>query len=464
MSLVKKVPNVFVIVFILILVAAAATWVVPGGSFDRQSEDVGGVMREVLVDGSFAYGDAVPQSFQVFTAPMHGFLRLAEIVAFIFLVGGAFSVLNETGAIAAGTGQLVRKLKGREILIIPIVMTFFSLFGAVFGMCEEAMPFVLIFVPLALSLGYDSFVGVSLSFLAAGVGFAGAFLNPFTLQIAQGLAGVPLVSGWEYRLIVWVIVTTAAIAWVMIYAARIRKDPTRSLMYDLDTARRKELEKKQVEQGEFTLRHIFALLVLLAGVIGMILGVTLFGWYIVELSALFLAMGVLSGVVSGQSPNTLAQNFIVGVKDMASAAMIVAFTGGIIVILENGNIMDTILYGMSRVTSSMPRMLSADAMYVMQMALNFFIPSGSTKAALTMPIMGPLADLSGLTRQTAVLAYQLGDGFTNMIIPTSGVTIGTLTMAKIPFERWFKWHLPMQVFFFILSLLLLVWPVLTHWQ
>jgi uncharacterized ion transporter superfamily protein YfcC len=175
-------------------------------------------------------------------------------------------------------------------------------------------------------------------------------------------------------------------------------------------------------------------------------------------------MGLLSGVVAGQSPNTLAQNFIVGVKDMASAAMIVAFTGGIIVILEDGNIMDTILYGMSRVTSSMPRMLSADAMYVMQMALNFFIPSGSTKAALTMPIMGPLADLSGLTRQTAVLAYQLGDGFTNMIIPTSGVTIGTLTMAKIPFERWFKWHLPMQVFFFILSLLLLVWPVLTHWQ
>ncbi|MCB2204009.1 AbgT family transporter [bacterium] len=464
MSLVKKVPNVFVIVFSLIILAAVATWVLPGGAFDRTSEDVGGVSREVLVEGSYHAVDAVPQTWEVFTAPMDGFLRLAEIIAFIFLVGGAFSILNETGAIAAGTRQLVRKLEGREFLIIPIVMTFFSLFGAVFGMCEEAMPFVLIFVPLALSLGYDSFVGVSLTFLAAGVGFAGAFINPFTLQIAQGLAGVPLVSGWEYRVIVWVLITGGSIAWVMVYAARIKKDPTRSLMYELDNERRKEIQQKQMEQGDFSGRHVATLLILLGGVIGMIFGVTMYGWYITELSALFLAMGVLAGVVSRQSPNDLAKHFIMGVKDMTSAAMIVGFAGGIIVLLEDGHVMDTILYGMSRVTSNMPRMLSADAMYGMQMALNFFIPSGSTKAALTMPIMGPLADLSGLTRQTAVLAYQLGDGFTNMIIPTSGVTIGTLTMAKIPYDRWFKWHLPMQVFFFVLSLLLLVWPVLTHWQ
>ncbi|PLX32041.1 MAG: YfcC family protein [Ignavibacteria bacterium] len=464
MALKKKVPDVFVIVFGLIVLSAIATWIVPGGNYERSEEQVGGVTREVLVDGSFRYGEAVPQSVQVFTAPMKGFYRLTEIIAFIFLVGGAFFILNETGAIAAGTGQLVRKLKGREILIIPIVMTFFSLFGAVFGMCEEAMPFVLIFVPLALSLGYDSLVGVSLSFLAAGVGFAGAFLNPFTLQIAQGLAGVPLVSGWEYRVIVWVIVTGSTIAWVMIYAARIRKHPERSIMYDLDQKRREEILKKQSEMGAFTSRHALALLVLLAGIVMMIVGVTLWGWYITELAALFLAMGVLSGIVTGQSPNLLAKNFILGVKDMAGAALIVGFTGGIIVILEDGNIMDTILHGMSLVTSNMPRILSADAMYVMQVGLNFFIPSGSTKAALTMPLMGPLADLSGLTRQTAVLAYQLGDGFTNMIIPTSGVTIGTLTMAKIPYERWFKWNFPMQVFFFVLSLLLLIWPVLAHWE
>ncbi len=460
----SKIPNVFVIVFALIVLAAAATWVLPGGSFARQVESIGGSEREVLVEGSYKIEPAVPQTVEVFIAPLKGFLRLGEIIAFIFIIGGAFNIFNETGAIAAGTHRLVRLMKGREYLVIPIVMTFFSLFGAVFGMCEEAMPFVLIFVPLALSLGYDSFVGVSLSFLAAGVGFAGAFLNPFTLQIAQGIAGVPLVSGWEYRLVVWVIVTAATIAWVMVYAAKVKRNPQSSAMYDIDSERREELLRRQHEHASFTARHALSLCILFGGVVGMILGVTLWEWYINELGGLFLAMGVLSGIAAGHGPNTLAQQFIAGLKDMTSAAIIVGFTGGIIVILEDGNIMDSILFGMSKVTASMPRLLAADAMYVMQMALNFFIPSGSTKAALTMPIMAPLADLSGLTRQTAVLAYQLGDGFTNMIIPTSGVTIGTLSMAKIPYDRWVRWHWPLQVFFVLLSLVLLVWPVLTHWQ
>jgi len=272
------------------------------------------------------------------------------------------------------------------------------------------------------------------------------------------------VSGWEYRVVVWLVVTTAAIAWVMVYAARIRKDPTRSPMYDLDRERREEILRQQQEQQHFTLRHGLCLGILLAGVVLMIVGVTLWQWYINELAGLFLGMGVLSGIVAGQGPNLLAKHFIAGLKDMTSAAIIVGFTGGIIVILEDGGIMDTVLHGLAAMTASMPRVLAADAMYAMQMVLNFFIPSGSTKAALTMPLMGPLADLSGLTRQTAVLAYQLGDGFTNMIIPTSGVTIGTLSMAKIPFDRWFRWHLPLQLVFVVLSILLLIWPVLTHWQ
>lgn len=463
-AMTTRIPNVFVIVFLLILLAAAATWVLPGGEYARETQVIAGVEREVPVVGSYTQGRATPQSFEVLVAPLKGFVRLSEIIAFIFIVGGAFALMNETGAIAAGTLRLVRALRGREFLIIPIVMTFFSLFGAVFGMCEEAIPFVLIFVPLALSLGYDSLVGVSLSFVAAGTGFAGAFINPFTLQIAQGIAGVPLVSGWEYRVVVWLVVTTAAIAWVMVYAARIRKDPTRSPMYDIDRERREEILRQQQEQQHFTLRHGLCLGILLVGVVLMIVGVTLWQWYINELAGLFLGMGVLSGIVAGQGPNLLAKHFIAGLKDMTSAAIIVGFTGGIIVILEDGGIMDTVLHGLAAMTASMPRVLAADAMYAMQMVLNFFIPSGSTKAALTMPLMGPLADLSGLTRQTAVLAYQLGDGFTNMIIPTSGVTIGTLSMAKIPFDRWFRWHLPLQLVFVVLSILLLIWPVLTHWQ
>ena len=462
----KRVPDVFVIVFTLIVFAAVLTWVLPGGHYDRVEVTVGEGTREVLDPDSFEYLESIPQTLEVLTAPIKGFMRhgITEIVIFIFLVGGSFYVLNETGAIAAGIQQMVRGLGNREYLIIPIVMTIFSLFGAAFGMCEEAIPFVLIFVPLALALGYDSIVGVCLTFLAAGVGFAGAFLNPFTLQIAQGLAGIQPVSGWGYRVIVWTVSTAATIAWVMVYAARIKADPTRSPMYELDRERRKEILAQQAEMTEFTWRHGASLLILVGGMFGMVFGVVSLGWYIIELAGLFFGMGLLAGIVSGMSPNRLAKTFVAGCKDMTGAALIVGFAAGIIVLLEAGQVMDTILHGMGTVTARLPSLVAAYAMYGMQLFLNFFIPSGSTKAALTMPLMAPLADLSGLTRQTAVLAYQFGDGFTNMIIPTSGVTVGTLAMARIPYEKWFKWNLPLQLFFVALSMVFLIWPVLSGWE
>ncbi len=460
----KRVPDVYVIVCSLILVASVATWFVPGGAFDRQKVDRGGVEAEVVVPGSFHFEDSRPQVLEVFTAPINGALRLANIIFFIFMVGGSFYVLNETQAIAAGIHHLVRLLKGREFLVIPTVMTVFSLFGATFGMCEEAIPFVLIFVPLALALGYDSIVGVSLTFLAAGVGFAGAFLNPFTVQIAQGIAGIQPVSGWGYRLVVWFIATGATITWVMVYAARVKADPVRSPMFELDTIRRQEVLAQQQAVTEMTLRRAICLAILLGGVVVMIVGVVVFKWYIIELTGLFLAMGLTAGVVSGMSANDLAKTFVNGCRDIAGAALIVGFAGGIVVILEAGNIMDTILWGMSSVTSQLPGVVTAQVMYLMQLCVNFFIPSGSTQAALVMPIMAPLAELSGITPQTAVLAYQFGDGFSNMIIPTSGVTVGTLAMARIPYEKWFRWNLPMQGMFILMSLLFLVWPVLTHWQ
>lgn len=460
----KKVPDVFVIVFALIVLAAALTWVLPGGSYDRREVEVDGGTRQVVDPDSFRFQPSDPQVLEIFTAPIDGFLRLGEIIVFIFLVGGSFSILNETGAIAAGIHQLVRLLEGREFLVIPIVMTFFSFFGAAFGMCEEAIPFVLIFVPLALALGYDSIVGVSLTFLAAGVGFAGAFVNPFTLQIAQGLAGVPPLSGMAYRILVWVVATVATIAWVMVYAARVKRDPRSSAMYELDRAHRAELEARQATLARFTWRHGASLGILAAVIVAMIWGAAVKGWFIVEIGGLFFAMGILTGVVSGMDPNRLSKAFIEGCRDMAGAALIVGFAGGILEILEAGRVMDTILHGLGSVTARLPGVVSAWAMYGVQLVVNFFIPSGSTKAALTMPLMGPLADLSGITRQTAVLAYQFGDGFTNMIIPTSGVTVGTLAMARIPFEKWFRWNLPMQGMFILMSLAFLVWPVLTGWQ
>jgi len=460
----KKSPDVFVIAFTLILLAAIATWVLPGGSYTRLKETVGGSVREVVVPGTFHVEPSKPQVAAILLAPMRGFLRMGAIIGLIFIVGGAFNILNDTGAIAAGIHRLVKLLGNRSFLIIPIVMTVFSFFGGAYGMAEEAIPFALIFVPLALALGYDSIVGVCLSFVAAGVGFSAGFLNPFTVQISQGIAGVPLGSGIKYRLVIWTLATVLAIVWVMIYAARVKADPKRSVMYELDQQRREDLANAEAEQPVFTWRHGLCLLVLAATVVGLIVGSTVYSWYMVEFAGLFFAMGLACGIAGGIGPNKLAKSFIAGAKDLASAALIVAFAGGIVVILEDGHILDTILYGMASVTSHFGGILAAQSMYVLQCILNFFIPSGSTKAVLTMPLLAPLADLSGITRQTLVLAYQLGAGFNSMILPTSAVTVGTLALAKIPYERWFKWNWPLQVALFVFSLLALVWPAVTHWN
>jgi uncharacterized ion transporter superfamily protein YfcC len=459
-----KIPHTFVIVYTLILCAAAATWIVPGGHFQREIIEEDGLKREVLVKDSFKFQENEPQFFAIFEAPLKGIIRMADIIGFIFIVGGSFYIFQKTGAISGAIGRIVKIMRGREKWIIVIVMSLFSFFGAFFGMCEEAMPFVLIFVPLALALGYDSITGLCFSFLAAGVGFATAFFNPFTVQIAQKLSEIPPVSGWEYRVIIWIAVTFLTIFWVIRYAEKIKKNPQKSLTYEMDIKKRDKLETEKQEVGEFNRRHAAVLLILTVGIAVLFYGVIKLHWYITELAALFLAIGILAGMTAKLSFNQIAEGFIEGAKDIASAALIVGFAAGIIIILEDGNIMDTILFSFSRFTGESTPLLSAYIMYFVQTFINFFIPSGTTKAALTMPLFAPLADLSGITRQTAVLAYQFGDGFTNMIIPTSGVTVGTLAMAKVPFEKWFKWLLPLEIAFIFLSLLLLIPAVFFKWN
>ena len=352
--------------------------------------------REVVLPGTYHVEPSNPQLGAIFLAPMRGFLRMGAIIGLIFIVGGAFNILNDTGAIAAGIHQLVKLLGHRSYLIIPIVMTVFSFFGGAYGMAEEAIPFALIFVPLALALGYDSIVGVCLSFVAAGVGFSAGFLNPFTVQISQAIAGVPLGSGIYYRILVWIIATALAIVWVMVYAARVKADPTRSPMYDLDRQRREEIGKAEAEQVVFTWRHGLCLLVLLGAVVGLIVGSTVYKWYMVEFAGLFFAMGVLAGLAAGIGPNRLAKSFITGAKDLAGAALIVAFAGGIVVILEDGHILDTILYGMASVTSHFGGVLAAQAMYVLQLHPELLHPvglhQGRADHAAARAARGPLGD------------------------------------------------------------------------
>ena len=457
----KRIPHTFTIVFALIVLAAVLTWVVPAGEYVRQVQDG----REVVVGDSFHRTEAAPQTWHVFSALYNGFVDKADIIVFILIVGGAFWILNNSHAIDIGVMAFLRSVQrlgryrvvravGVNNIIITLVMLMFSLFGAVFGMSEETIAFVVVFIPLAIQMGYDSIVGVCMCYVAAHVGFAGAMLNPFTIGIAQGIAGIPLFSGLEYRVFCWVVLTVVGIAFVLWYAARVKAKPERSPVYKLDDYWRGRVAT--TEQQTLTARHIIILIVLLLTIVALVVGVLAWGWYITEISALFLAMGIVCGIVDRQSADSIAKLFLEGCKDILSAALVVGLASGIIFILKDGRIIDTMLYGLSRSLAQTGEVLSLGVMYIFQTLLNLVMPSGSAKAALTMPIMTQFADLIGVSRQTTVLAFQFGDGFTNMLTPTSGVLIGVLGMARIPYGTWLKWVWKFIVALIIIGFLLML--------
>ena len=455
----KRIPHTFTIVFGLIVFAAILTWIVPAGEFLRESISVDGTTREVVVNNSFHYIERSPQTWQIFSALFNGFVDKADIIVFILMVGGAFWILNNSHAIDVGVMAFLRSVRrlsrykvvrklGVENIIITMVMLLFSLFGAVFGMSEETIAFVVVFIPLAIQMGYDSIVGVCMCYVAAHVGFAGAMLNPFTIGIAQGIADLPLFSGLEYRLVCWVVLTLIGIAFVLWYARRVKNKPESSPVYKLDDYWRSRMQTS--EESRLSIRQKLILLLFLVTIVALVVGVLKFGWYIAEISALFLAMGIVAGILDRQRADDIAKLFLAGCKDILSAALVVGLASGIIFILKDGRVIDTILYGLTRSLAQMGEVASLGAMYVFQTLLNVVMPSGSAKAALTMPIMAQFADLIDVSRQTTVLAFQFGDGFTNMLTPTSGVLIGVLGMARIPYGTWLKW-----VWKFILALIVI---------
>ena len=512
MAKAKKIPHTFVIIGFVLLVCGILTWLVPSGEFDHQNITVDGVDREVIVNGSYHRVDSNPQSWQILGVIVDGFKRQAAIIAFVLIIGGAFQILNSSRAIDFGIRQFLKKVH-RHWAIIVATMLIFSIFGAVFGMSEETIAFIVIFIPLAISMGYDSITGVLMVYVAAHIGFSGAVFNPFTIGIAQGLSGLPIFSGFEYRMVVWVILTLLIIAFTLWYANRVKKNPQSSPTYKIDEYwRKREQESSAMEfnektpmsawvifsisaaililssilypkttvtlggkefsficipivsalyiiSGIITLRKsylYFILSVLAFTIIFLVIGVLGYGWYVKEISALFLGMGIVSGAAMGSSANKIAVEFINGAKDILSAALIVGLAGGIIEILTAGKVMDTILYALSNTMSSTGKGGTVSIMYGIQTVLNLFIPSGTAKAALTMPIMAPFSDIIGLSRQATVMAYQFGDGFTNMITPTSAVLMGVLGVARIPYEVWLKWFWKILLIFMLIGLLLLM--------
>lgn len=521
---IARLPHTYTIISVVILICAVLSWIIPAGEYTREVRMVNGSERTVIVDNSFHAVDSAPQSWEVFGVLLDGFQAQGGIIAFLLIIGGAFQIMNSSRAIDIGIMSFLKqslalekytffRFLGMNNVVITCVIILFSLFGAIFGMSEESLAFVVIIVPLAISMGYDSITGLCMVYVAAHVGFSGAILNPFTIGIAQGLSDLPLFSGFGYRIFCWTLLTLILIVFVLRYAAKVKKHPESSLMYKLDQSWREKSQKNVeielqgkttrsawivyilvvvalacfsvnysltvFEVGEKSFRFaavpFFSVLFVLTGYLGLrksnqffilnllgytvvflVIGVLGYGWYLTEISAIFLAMGILSGFANDNTTDQLINQFLIGAKDMLSPALVVALAGGIIQILQDGHIIDPILHALATLMGETSRVIALEVMYMIQTVINLMIPSGTAKAALTMPIMAPFSDVIGISRQATVLAYQFGDGFTNMITPTSGVLMGALGLARIPYEIWIKWFWKILLVFILIGMVLLI--------
>lgn len=388
------------------------------------------------------------------------------ICALILVVGGAFGIIMKTGAIDAGIYAFIKKTRGLERLALPLLFLLFSLGGATFGMAEECIPFAMIMVPFVIALGYDSIVAVTVTYVASQVGNAVSWMSPFSVAVAQGIAGVPVLSGATFRLVMWVVVSLAADAFMMVYAERVRKNPQKSVVYAEDSHFRSRMNSISEEEKEFTLGHKLILLEMLAVLIWIIWGVTQRGFYIPEIASQFFVMGFAAGVtaiifhLNGMTINGMASAFQGGVSDLAGTAVVVGMAKGILLVLGGSeadvpSTLNTVLYGIGTLLDGVPAFIGAWAMYIFQSLFNLVVTSNSGQAALTMPIMAPLSDLVGVPRQIAVLAYQLGAGFVDAFTPVSASLIGVLGVAGIEWGKWAKFQIKMQAFFFLMGTIII---------
>lgn len=440
-GLFERFPHVYVILFVIIVISALLTYVVPANKYDNQVNADGTTSRLINPESYHAVDRSPVGLFDTLLSVPKGMAEVASIIFFIFIIGGSFNILQATGAIESGIRKTALAMRQRGAwLLLLVIVTLFSAGGTSFGMAEEALVFIPMLVPLAMALGYDSLVGVALALVGPCAGFTAAFLNPFTEGVAQGIVGLPLFSGMAYRVVLWVISTIIAFLFIYNYARRVKANP------EISPVRAEDAKREMVELDEnqpFTGRQKLVLVLLLLTFVLLIYGVNKWGWYIDELAALFLGMGILAGLIGGLWPSRIAEAFVDGATSLTVGALVVGVARAILVVLNQGQILHTIVHALASVVQGLPSSIAVLGMYIVQLLISVIIPSGSGMASVTMPIMGPLATLTGITQQTAVLVYQFADGFTNIIIPTSGVLLAALALAKVPYEKWVKWYWPL---------------------
>ena len=489
-------PDAYIVVFCVVIMAAIMTFIIPAGYFDVNEETYinssgSEAVRTVVDPDSFQYltdenGDPMTIPTAIFSdyyatektgvlnALYNGFTAggmdgIPGMIAFIFIIGGSFSILTRTGAISRGIMAILRILKGKDIIIIPILSILFSLGGAVLGLIEEFVPFAIILIPIFCRLGYDSITGLLTVYISTIVGWAFAWMNPFSILVAQGLADVPAMSGSGFRIVFWTIAMIVLIVYTVLRARKIKINPELSVAYESDNKwfRRDTENEDALNEGKLSFGHVLVLFTLLATIVWLMWGVLTKGWYFGQLSAVFLAGGIVGGILGvafkmdGMRINTIADAFKEGVVSMAPVAIIIAMGKGITLVLGGAtcdvpSVLNTILHFSGETFGALPAVLCGAGMFIFQWLFNFLVSAATAQAAIVMPIMAPLSDVLDVSRQTACLAYQMGDAFNNLVNPTSPTLMMYLGVAHLNFVTWVKYHWKLQAVFFGLCLVAVV--------
>ena len=449
-----RAPHVFVLIMIMIICATALTYILPAGTYNRYVDETTGTT--LVEDGSYQQIEQTPvDPFKMLQAIPNGLVDAASIVSLVLMYGGAFGIINSTRVIECGIASSIEKMRRFSVLILPVIMILFSLMGAMLGISESCYAFIPLCIMLAKAMDYDAIVGFAIVMLANMIGFTAGPMNMYTTGIAQQIAELPLFSGIGVRIAVYILLMAITIMHVLWYGARIKKDPTRSLMYNANAAEKEETIESKYSAADFTPRKKLTMAALLLGFCGLIFGIVGLGWWEGStIGGYLLGMSIVVAAVDGKKPNEIAQGFVDGAKGVLMGALMVGFARAIILILTEGNVIDTVLFYASQIISRTSSSVAAAVIYVFTFFFNFLVPSGSGKAAIVMPLIVPMADMAEITRQTSVLAYQLGDGPTNLFWPTAAMA--PLAMGNIPYSKWFKWYLPLTIVIFVVSIIITV--------
>lgn len=434
-----KTPHTFVILVAIIIIAAIATYLIPAGEFTRFKDAATG--KTLVEAGSYHRIASNPlNSLLIPSAIYTGIVKSASTITFMLIIGGAFEVITSTGALTALCKKLSKTFSKHKYAVIPVFLTLFSIFGFTMGMSSEVMIFVPIGITLALFLGLDKVTGTAMIALGAAVGFTAGILNPFNVGVAQDIAELPLFSGMAYRIVILVILLVATSAYIIIYAKKVAANPEKSVIYGIQ----EDTEYTFEDVSDSISKSQIAVLVIMAAGFGILIyGLSKKGWYFEEMSGLFIFMGIACGLVSGYGPSRIAKEFGNGAKGIVVGCLIIGIARTVEVILSDAKILDTIVYGIVNIVNVMPGSIKAVGMFICQSLINCVIVSGTGQAAVTMPLMVPVSDLVGISRQTAVLAFQLGDGFSNSVLPMSSSLMGYLAVSKIPYSKWLKFMMPL---------------------